>query len=334
LDAAIFASNGNSGFDPVNVFTVQSKVTRLWASVQGLFVYTVRDCYLITGGGTDDVTDPFIIQVYISSMPLLSYDAFCVHLTTPYLYTGYRMVLGNDPSAGIVDVSFPIEDKLAKYKVVPDGLDYDPATSFLTFHHQETGETALYLSDGKGNWFRMSATSAPEQGSNWTPPCSFTGSGSAMQSVEVLPGAFALLLGSGGSGGPIFQRDVSTHTDNNTPFASFGTFGSITMAEPGQLAALAYITLESTATGTSPALSVLLGETSGRFEPVPRTRQDPPNLTPSKTVRADRHSLLQGQSPVWCRHFQFRVDFPAEDAFNELLTFTIYGQTWQEQRSQ
>jgi len=78
----------------------------------------------------------------------------------------------------------------------------------------------------------------------------------------------------------------------------------------------------------------LLGEVSGIFESLSRTRQDPPNLPPSKTLYSDRYHFLQSQKPVWCRHFQMTITWPEEDAQNELYTFTIFGQTWSEYRSQ
>jgi hypothetical protein len=157
---------------------------------------------------------------------------------------------------------------------------------------------------------------------------------SCLQSVEVTPGQYRLLIGPPAGGGPITYRDVTANTDNQTPFAAYGTIGSNVLASPGQLAGLAWMTLEAVAEGTAPALSVLIGEFEGDFEPVPRSRQDPPNLPPSTSLYSNRHSFLQSQRPVWCRHFQFRIDWPAEDAANELLTFTIFGQTWNEMRSQ
>lgn len=130
------------------------------------------------------------------------------------------------------------------------------------------------------------------------------------------------------------MRDVNSTDDNGDLYPAYTTFGSNVLANPGQLAGLAWMTLEAVAQGTPPALSVLMGEISGEFEPVPRSRQDPPNLPPSTSLYSNRHSFLQNQRPIWCRHFQFRIDWPAEDAANELLAFTIFGQTWNEMRSQ
>jgi hypothetical protein len=318
-DAVVSGSSGNAGFN--TTFTCQSKITRLWTSPIGLHVFTVRDVYLIQGDG-DSVA--LFITRYIENIPLLNYDAFTVHLTTPYLFTGKRMVISLDPSSGIVESSFPIADQIESF---------DPGTAYCTFHSERSGETAMYLAN-TSIWYRLAPTSAPENGANWSPQARIASGMSAVQSVEVTPGQYKLLIGPPASGGPILQRDITVNTDNGTPYESHTVFGSIVAAEPGQLAGLAWMTLEAFAEGTPPALSILMSEIEGTFEDVPRTRQDPPNLTPSTSLYSNRHSLMQNQRPCWCRHFQFAIDWPAEDAANELLTFTIFGQTWQEMKAQ
>jgi hypothetical protein len=321
-DAVVGGSSGNAGFDIT--FTTQSKITRFWVNPLGVLVLTVRDTYLITGDGTGPI--PFAIQRWISNFPLLNYDAFDVNLTTPYMYTGNRTLMSMDPSAGIVEMSFPIADLVA--------AGFDPAKSTLTYHTSMTGESAWFLSDGGTQWYRLSPINAPDSGFNWNPKAQPTGGFSALQSVEIQPGVRALLLGPVTTGGPIRQRDFTTHTDTGTPYPMFADIGSIILANPGQLAGLAWITIEAQGNaGKAPAVSVLLNETSGTYEQIRRTHQDPPNLPPSTSVIANRHSVLQGQKPVWCRHFRMRLDWPAEDFDNELLTYTVFGQIWQELRS-
>jgi hypothetical protein len=319
-DAAPSGSSGNAGFDIT--FTCQSKITRFWVNSLGIAVFTVRDCYLIQGDG---VTIALNMIRWIENVPLLSYDCLSIFLTTAYLLTGKRMILAFDPSAGVVEVSQPIADLINTY---------NPKTSYLTFHSQQSGETALYAADGVEGWYRFAPTSAPESGSNWSTQALITGGTSAVQSVETTPGEYTLLIGPPASGGPILMRDLTQNTDAGVPFPVSTRFGSVVVAQPGELAALAWMTLEATMAGTAPALSVLLSEVNGTFESVPRSRQDPPNLPPSQSLYSNRHSLMQNQMPTWCRHFQFDIDWPAEDAANELLTFTIFGQLWQEMRSQ
>lgn len=324
-DAAAGGASGNAGFD--TTFTCQSKITRFWVTTLGLIVFTVRDSYIILGNGADQAL--YMIR-WIANIPLLSYDNFSEFLTTAYMLTGKRMVLALDPSAGIVEVSQPIADLIKTY---------NPKTSYTTFHSQESGETALYVADGAVGWYRFAPTSAPESGSNWSPQAKLSVGTSAVQSVETSPGIYELLIGPPAGGGPILKRDLTVNTDNSVAYPVKTRFGSVVVAQPGELAALAWMTLEAEKAGTAPALSIMLSEINPvpnviDFEAVPRTRQDPPNLPPSQSLYSNRHSLMQNQMPTWCRHFQFEIDWPAEDAANELLTFTIFGQLWQEMRSQ
>lgn len=327
-DGVLQGSSGDSGFQPTNSFTCQSRITRFWSNSVGLVVFTVRDAYIIlldqSAGGASQASSLFIMPL-IDGVPLLHYDAFTVNKSVAYLMTGQSVVVSLEASSGILEISFPIADQIALY---------DPKASFVTWHSESSAETALYVSNGQGEWFRWAATTAPESGFNWSPRAQITNLASAVQSVEVLPGQNRLLIGPGPAGGPIGFRDRTTSADNGTAYASWATFGSIVVAAPGQLGGLAFITLESARIGTATALSVLLGEIHGKFESIPRSRQDPPNLPPSTSLYSDRFSLLQSQRPVWCRHFQMRLDWPVENAANELFGFTIFGQTWQEYRSQ
>lgn len=321
-DAIASTSSGNAGF--ITSFTVQSKVTYLWVSSLGLVVFTVRDCYIILGSATS--TDPLYVTTFIDGLSLRSYDAFTTHLTTPYLMTSTNMVIALDPSAGITEASFPIADLIEE--------EFDPASSYVTFHTESSKDHALYVSDGSTGWYRLSATTAPESGTSWSTKANLTQPCSAVQSIEITPGTNRLLIGPGPAGGPIWFRDQTVNADAGTPYRANTTFGSIVLAQPGQLAALAFITLESLLIGSKPALSILMGEVAGTFEPLNRTRQDPTNLPPSTSLYSDRYHFQQNQTPAWCRHFQMDIAWPEEDAANELLTFTIFGQTWNEYRSQ
>jgi hypothetical protein len=329
-DAIASGSSGNAGFG--TTFTCQSKITRFWVNSLGIAAFTVRDSYMILGSGTD--ADPLYMVKWIENLPLLSYDCLATHKTNAIIFTGQRMVLQLDPGAGIIEPSFPIADQVD---------DLDPASSYLTFHTERSGENALYLSDGEGEWFRMAPNSAPETGINWSTRAILNsallrnlsggpGTASCVQTVETTPGVFRLLFGPGDGGGRILFRDLNANTDAQQAFYAWTTFGSFALASPGQLAALAFISLDSAAVGTPTKLSVLLGEIEGEFEPLRRTRQEPPDLPPSKTLTSDRFHLMQNEHPIYCRHMQMRVDWPAEDAANELYGFSLYGQLLEEYR--
>jgi hypothetical protein len=319
-DATVGGSSGNAGFDIS--FTVQSKITRFWACSLGLVVFTVRDAYIILGSGTD--ADPLYIVVFIEDLPLRSYDCFTVNKTTPYMLLGNNMLVALDPSAGITEIGFPIADRLLS--------EFDSSTSYVTFNSQSSLDTALYVANGSDHWYRMAAINAPESGSAWSPRAVILGGIGCVQSVEVSPGQYRLLMST--PSGPVLQRDRTVFADDGLLYSVFTRLGAIVLAQPGQLAALNFITLESAKTGTRAGLAVLLGEASGTFEDLNRTHQDPPNLPPSRTLYSDRYHFAQNQQTAWCRHFQMEVSWPAEAVPNELFTFTIFGQTWQEMRAQ
>jgi len=177
------------------------------------------------------------------------------------------------------------------------------------------------------------ALEVSENGSAWSPRAQFDAGLGCVQSVEVTPGTYRLLM-SGTGNGPILQRDKSVNNDNGALYPAWTKFGTIVLAQPGQLAALFFITLESMRVGTRPSLALLLGELEGTYDPLNRTRQDPTNLPPSQSIYSDRYHFAQNQKEAWCRWFVMKVSWPEEDAPNELLTFTIFGQNWQEMRAQ
>lgn len=334
-DAVASGSSGNAGFD--TAITAQSKIIRFWACSLGMVVFTVRDAYIILGSATD--ADPLYMVVFIEDLPLKSYDCWAVNKTTPYMLLGNNQLVSLDPSAGIIEVGFPIADRLME--------EYDPTASYLTYHSQSSLDTALYIANGSmapnpagfgppvpapGQWYRMAQNNAPEQGSAWSTKALVSAAG-CVQSVEVYPGTYRLLIAPT-TASAVLQRDRSKNTDNGTTYPVQTVFGSIVLAQPGQLAALSFITLESMRVGTRAGLALLLGEIFGEFETLNRTHQDPPILPPSNSLYSDRYNFAQSQNEAWCRHFQMEITWPAEDAANELLTFTIFGQTWQEMRSQ
>jgi hypothetical protein len=320
-DAIASGSSGNAGFD--TTFTAQSKIVKFWVNSLGVMVLTLRDAYLIGGSATPN--DPLYMKTWIEQIPLLHYDAFAPFLSSAYMFGGHRMVESLDPGSGITEASFPIAN-------IANGID--PKNAYLTMHTGGSGETALYLSDGQTLWYRMAPTSAPETGANWSPAAVITGGLSALQSTEVLPGTMALLVGPPAAGGPILYRDTTTYQDNGTSYPMGVDFNPIVLANPGQLAGLAWMTLKCSATGKAPALGVVLDEVDAAYEDVPRTRQDPPNLPPSTSFISNRYSLLQSQKPVWCQVIKFGLTWDETNTPDELLTYTIFGQMWQEQRSQ
>jgi hypothetical protein len=322
--------NGNEAFSPSNSFVFPSKVTRLWETSQGLFVFTVSDIYGIIGTGT--ASSPFYSVPVVTGVGLLNYNAFDVNGSTPYMFTSDGQLVSISMGVGASEDGFPIGDQFLK--VTTAGINsslYNPNTAQVTWHVAGSPDKGLYVSDGAVGWFRLYPTPAPESGMTWAPFAGIVGGAGMVQSVEVVPGTHNLLIGPATSG-PILKRDRSVWTDNGSPYPANFTLGSIVLAQPGQLAEVAFITTDSIKIGTAPNLFVQLDEiapfSSGYFESLPNTITvpDPAQLSASQSLFAQRYWLSNTQQPALCRHLQIRVDWGATDTVqNEILSISLYG---------
>lgn len=329
VDNTVYFSNGpdtldgsgNEAFPPANSFVFPSKATRLWPSSQGLFVFTVSDVYLVQGLGTS--ASPFFSLPFLTGIGLLNYNAFDVNGTTLYLMTSDRQVVSLDLSSGVSEVGFPIGDQF-------DKNNWNPATANVTWHIAGSADKGLYVSDNSTGWFRMYPTPAPESGLTWAPFASIQAGCSMVQSVETTPGIHRLLVGPSTTG-PILKRDRSVWTDNGASFPANFTIGSIVLAQPGQLAEIAFITTDSIKIGTPPDIYVQLDEiapfSAGYFDLLSHTIaiSDPPQLTASQSMYSQRYWLSYTQKPALGRSLQIRVDWGSDTVQNELLSLTLYG---------
>lgn len=313
--------NGNEAFPPANSFVFPSKTTRLWPSSQGLFVFTVSDVYLISGLGTS--ASPFYSLPFLTGLGLLNYNAFDINGTTLYLLTSDRQMVSLDLSSGVSEVGFPIGDQFEQ-------SNWSPATANVTWHIAGSADKGVYVSDNATGWFRMYPTPAPESGLTWAPFAELQGGCSMVQSVETTPGTHDLLVGPSTSG-PILKRDRSVQTDNGTAYPANFTIGSIVLAQPGQLAEIAFITTDSIKIGTAPDLYVQLDEispfSSGHFDLLSHTDavNDPPQLSASDSMFSQRYWLSNTHKPALGRSLQIRVDWGIDSVQNELLSLTLYG---------
>ncbi len=316
--------SGNCAWPPANNFVFPSKVVRLWPNgASGMLVFTVSDVYVITGLGT--TSSPFFAQPFLANVGLSSYNAFDINGSVLYMMTTDGHVIELDPNSGISEVGFPIGDKFDN--------NYVSSSAYVTWHVAGSEDKALYVADGKTGWYRMNPTPAPESGTTWSPFATVAqvGGVQAVQSTEVLPGTRKLLVGPGpGQTGVILERNLGVFSDNGTPYPCFATIGSIVLAQPGELAEVAFFMTECGAVGSRPTVSVLLDELSGSFESLP-TSVNASVLPTSTTVYNDWFYLTQGALPAICRHLQLKVTFSSTDTVqNELLTYSIFGRHFSE----
>jgi hypothetical protein len=114
-------------------------------------------------------------------------------------------------------------------------------------------------------------------------------------------------------------------------YSAFATAGSIVVAVPSQTTMLEFIAADCTKVGSNVATSVLLNEISGTFTSLSIVGNDPPGFAAPSTLYSSRWYLDQTQAPRECRHLQIKFSWPAENAANELLSFSLFGGYKQQQ---
>lgn len=333
--------NGSSAWSPSNVTPLPDVIARnepVTLTNGAILSFTASDIYATFGTGT--ASNPFYTTPYCKGIGLLSPDAMDVVGSTVHMFTTARKQISIDPSAGYTETGQPIGDQFLK--VTTGGINaalYSPASTFVTWHEQNSGDTGLIVADGSVGWFRYSPISPPESGFLWSPRAVIAGGTSAVDSVETAPGQKSLLVGPGPAGGPILQRDSSTYADNEVSYGNtYAVIGSVQLALPSQVAEVADIMLDSIRVGTAPTIGVLLGEINPSanipFTMLKKTSNDPPLLPASQTLFNDRFSLMQSGKPPLCRHLQILIQCSSENAATKILMHTIYGAVHAERREQ
>lgn len=321
-------------FPGANVATFVAVPIRLIpTTVQGggMIVLTTSGAKIILGTGTSD--NPFYVTDYFSSVDVMGYDAVDVFNQTIYLMESNGKISSLaiqypfNPNTGYVEVGFPIGDQFNM--VTTGGLNaalFNPATAYLTWNMNRSGDTGMYVSDGAGHWFRMSMVSPPESGLLWSPLRTIVGGGSAVQSVEVVPGQKLLLIGPPAGGGPILARDITgtVYEDNGAEYPAWDVKGVILLCSTGQSAEIAHISTKSKAVGARPVLSILMNEIAESperpWQVLDNPTDDPPLNKQSKSVYSDRYVLLD-QSGVDATGdaMMVKFDYGDQNAADELL---------------
>lgn len=317
-DQAGTSGAADQSFPSQNNFQLPSLGVKCWPTSVGLIVYTNSDIFLVLGQGTD--ASPFYVTTFQEGVGLAAQDAFCVNGSTAYGMLTSGQVVSMDPGAGEVEVGFPIGDLF--------NSQYTPSETYCAWHQGSSADMALYVADGSTGWYRMAAVAAPEQGNVWSTQAQIVGGVKAIASVEIAPGVKGLLLGPAQQNQPILMRDKSTNQDNGNSYPAFSNIGVITMAQPGSTAGVEFIVTEETfIPGASPVkVGILCDEIAGPYIYLRNTTTDPPNLPPSRTIKAQRFWTAQDANTILpTRYFQQQIQWAAENFPNELLTNTLFG---------
>jgi hypothetical protein len=129
---------------------------------------------------------------------------------------------------------------------------------------------------------------------------------------------------------PTLAQTPGTTINTGTPYPCYAVIGSIVLANPGQIAKIAFVTTTCVKTGSPVVLGLILNEAlpyyKGSFDTIKRWVPDPPNLPSSKSFYQQRFYVSEDhETPAYCMHLQVMLQFPAEAAQNEVQAFCIFG---------
>jgi hypothetical protein len=324
------SGNGINGGSLLNTDSFPSLVKCLVPTTSGLVVFTVSDIYIIQGAGTTNspITSGIVL---LQGVGVSSYNAVGVNGSVLGFFTTDSQFVIIDPSSGVSYAGFPLGDQM-RLDNGGTGTSWNPASVYVTWH-VDGEDQAWYVSDGAVGWFRLMPTPSPETGYTWSPFATIVGGAKAVQGIEVAPGDHRLLLGPTGTG-PILNRDLSSSQDSGTSFPANAVLGSMVLAQPGQVAAVSFITTEAVRIGTPFVLGVIFDEAlpyyTGSFDVLKHSVNDPPTLKPSKSLIAQRFYMSDSEEEALCRHMQVKIDFGTQSVQNEILSLTVYGAYYQE----
>lgn len=303
---------GADSWSALNFFQMPSTPVVNWPSAAGLFIFTNSNIWLTSG--LDNNGNPLPPTLYLDQTGILSPNTFAVNGSVPVIFASDSTNQILDPSAGIQYVGLPIADLLATF---------GSSSAYVTWHSFGTDQ-GYYVADGETGWYRVTPLSPPESGYAWGTKANIVGGCKCVKSIETSPGVRSLLIGSNTSG-PILQRNLNTNEDNGTPYLANLVVGSIVLAQPGQCSVVDFLTTECTAVGSRVTVGILGDEISGTFESLTNSVPDPPYLAPSLSLFVDRWYFDELHQSAWLRHMMLNFSWPAENAANELYTYSVYG---------
>jgi hypothetical protein len=330
-NGATAPSGNGTGTSAANADTLPSRVVRLVPTAIGLLVFTVSDIYIIAGNGTPN--NPILPAIpYLQGVGLANYNALDINGVLIGFFTTDKQFLIFDPSAGLSYVGYPIGDQFRQNNGKP-GTSWNTATVYVAWYTNGEDQ-GWFVGDGQFGWYKLINTPSPESGVCWSPFATIQGGAGAIASVQTSPGVHQLLISS--PTGNIMFRDLDSNVDEvsasypGIPYPAYAVFGSFVLALPGQVAKLGFITCKSVNIGSPLTIGVILDEAlpyyKGGFDMIKRWEFDPPGLKPSKSMLSQRFYLSEDEDDsAYCSDMQLMVSWPAEDAANELMSFSVWG---------
>lgn len=340
--------NGNTAFPPLNEIPFAAQpICLVPVTIQngGLLVFTTDGVWIILGTGS--TANPFYTTPYFPSVSITGYNAVCVYNNSVFVMESNKMVSALaieypfNPQTGYTEVGFPIGDQFELTTTGGKNVAlFNPATTYLSWCRVSSSDAGMYVSDGTGDWFRLSLINAPESGMLWSPLATIASQGaSAIQSVEVSPGTTRLLIAPAATTtGPILMRDPTgtVFNDNGVQYPAWDAKGVTLLCTTGQWATVSHISTKSRAVGARPLVSVLLNE----IQPTPEhpysildlsdKSNDPPRNPRSLTAYSDRYDLAQNGVEMTGDCLLTKFDYGEQDEPDELLDWNIFASVQEE----
>jgi hypothetical protein len=298
-------------FPPANVFPYLSTITALVPTSQGLVVFLSDEIHAILGGPQ---TLTYYDQTLFQGVGTKSQNNVTQDQDEIYFISSQGQGLNLSPS-DFGEFGFSIADVLQS--------TFNPSTSYLAAHRSGP-DVGIFVSDDSTNLIRFNQTS-----SIWSLPARPVGGCGPIASLETSTAVYSLLTVIGGK---ICSRSLTNFTDaSGSTYSAFGTFGSIEVASMASPTAnIRNVAIRNTAAGSLPSVGILQNATTGTFSAVPYSNSIPARLdgnNSGQNIRQSQYDLSKA-SPTLSynqfNHVQLKVSWPAENALNELIAFSLY----------
>jgi hypothetical protein len=274
---------------------------------------------------------------------LLSANASDIYGGSIHFFSSDGQLMVLSPQLSLSATGFNIADQLSNNPVsgVADAT-WNPANAYLTVH-QAGNDNCVVLSNGSTGYYRLNPNQSPQNEAIFSPFYAIQGGCGMVRSIKTSTGVHKLLIGGTGTNQNILMRDLTTFTDNGTPYPAYATVGGIPLCSQGQIAAIKFLALDFAGVGSFPTVSILLNGISsnpGDFTQVPFTVMDPAELygnsgtvPPPKglyPLRFDLSGVLDDDAlPRLARSMFFTIDFGTDSVRNEAYNFCIFGRLFQ-----
>jgi hypothetical protein len=314
-----------SNWNPAYVAVVPTTIIRLESTPNGMLVHTVDDCLIVRGTSTVS----FTVNEFMRDLAVRNYNAVDSDGSNFYIFTTDRQFLCLNPS-GMNNIGQEIGDQL---------LAVDPTQCYVTAYRYGLDSMVFLVDTVNGVIYPWNVNQQC-----WCLPAILKFTVTACGAIEISPGVWKFIVGTGGENPSLGQRDLNTFTDLGTAYSPQVVVGSIQVADPGTLAKEDLVFLELTNAGNAPTNVAVLpndggatltnavgNQITGKFITLVTATGINPEIDPPTygaqpvNYRSYRYNWLQSAAPAAIKHVQILIQFGNENAQNEILGLGLGG---------